>query len=291
MKWQKIHKRFSDYGPPKAHQCSLTGLLLLLLVTVPSFAQLNRQKPENVQNVDIKEHLGDTIPLDLKFATSTGDSVTIGQLMEGDKPVILNPVYYHCPMLCSMVTDAIYTGIRDLKWSPGKEFKIITFSFDPTEHGPLADSTRQVYEQKIGTENVAGGWHFLTGRKQAIRELTDAVGFQYEKVERNGEYAHSAAIIFLSPDGLITRYLYGIKFDEFQVRNALYDAADGNIGSTVDKIVMYCYQYDPSSQSYVPVAWRIMQVGGLATVLILGIFLGFLWLKEKGSNNDSKLND
>ena len=111
-------------------------------------------------------------------------------------------------------------------------------------------------------------------------------GFEYEKVERTGEYAHSAAIIFLSPEGKITRYLYGIKFNEFQVRNALYEAADGNVGSTVDKIVMYCYQYDPDSNSYVPVAWRIMKLGGLATVLILGIFLGFLWLKEKGSNND-----
>ncbi len=126
----------------------------------------------------------------------------------------------------------------------------------------------------------------MTGKQSAIQQLTDAVGFEYEKIERTGEYAHSAAIIFLSPEGKITRYLFGIKFDEFQIRNALYDAADGNVGSTVDKIVMYCYQYDPDSNSYVPVAWRIMQLGGLATVLILGIFLGLLWLREKGSNND-----
>ncbi|MFH5831538.1 SCO family protein [Halalkalibaculum sp. DA384] len=244
-----------------------------------------------MQNVDVQEHLGENIPLDLTFATSKGDSVTIRELMEGDKPVILNPVYYNCPMLCSMVTDAIYTGIKDLKWDPGNQFEIITFSFDPDEDTPLADSTKQVYSEKLGEDRVSSGWHFLTGRQDVIKELTQAVGFKYEKVERNGEYAHSAAIIFLSPDGTITRYLYGIKFDEFQFRNALYDAADGEIGSAVDKVVMYCYQYDPSSQSYVPVAWRIMQLGGLATVLILGIFLGLLWLKEKGSKHDRKLNN
>ncbi|MDR8393212.1 SCO family protein [Aliifodinibius sp. S!AR15-10] len=285
MKWQKVNNRIFI----SATQFLLVGCLLLL--PAASFAQLNNKKPANVQNVEIVEHLGDTIPLDLKFATSAGDSVTIRQLMKNDKPVILNPVYYHCPMLCSMVTDAIYSGIQDIKWNLGNEFEIITFSFDPNEHPQLADSTKQVYIDRLGKDKVGDGWHFLTGRQQAIEKLTNAVGFQYEKVERNGQYAHSAAIIFLSPKGTITRYLYGIKFNEFQVRNGLYDAADGEIGSTVDKIVMYCYQYDPSSNSYVPVAWRIMQLGGLATFLILGIFLGLLWLKEKGSNNDRKLND
>ncbi len=289
MRWLKINNRLLNHFGSIAGQILLLGYLFLIPAT--SVAQLNKKKPDNVQNVDIKEQLGESIPLDLKFATSDGDSVSIRQLMKGDKPVILNPVYFNCPMLCSMVTDAIYSGIKDLKWNPGNQFEIITFSFDPNEYTELADSTKQVYIEKLGEKKVSDGWHFLTGRQEAIKELTNAVGFQYEKVERNGEYAHSAAIIFLSPEGLITRYLYGIQFDEFQVRNALYDAADGNIGSSVDKIVMYCYQYDPSSQSYVPVAWRIMQLGGLATVLILGIFLGFLWLKEKGSKNDRKLND
>lgn len=289
MRWPTSNNTLFDRFENITRQILLVSCLILLPAI--SVAQLNNQKPDEVQNVDINEHLGDTIPLDLQFATSEGDSVTIRQLMKGDKPVILNPVYYNCPMLCSMITDAIYTGIRDIKWTPGNQFEIITFSFDPNEHTTLADSTKQVYVKRLGKDKVSKGWHFLTGKSEAIKKLTTAVGFQYEKVERNGQYAHSAAIIFLSPEGTITRYLYGIKFNEFQVRNALYDAANGKIGSTIDKIVMYCYQYDPSSQSYVPVAWRIMQLGGLATFLILGIFLGLLWLKEKGSKNDRKLND
>ena len=265
--------------------------ILLSLAVHTSQAQLNRQKPANLQDVGIEEQLGEKIPLDARFANSEGDSVTLGELISGGKPVLLNPVYYNCPMLCSMVTDAIFAGIRELKWRPGRDYTIITFSFDPDETRPLADSTKQVYVERLDRPDAGEGWHFLTGNMDQIKKLTEAVGFNYQKVDHNEEFAHSAAVMFLSPEGTITRYLYGIKFDEFNIRNALYDAADGEIGNTVDALVMYCYQYDPDANSYVPVAWRIMQLGGLVTVLILGIFLGLLWLKEKGSKNDSKLND
>lgn len=258
----------------------------LLLLPVTGFAQLNRQKPQNLQDVGIEEHLGNRIPLDVRFATSEGDTVTIRQLMKEDKPVLLNPVYYNCPMLCSMVTDAVFSGIKDLEWDPGKDYTIITFSFNPDEDHKLADSTKKAYISKLNRKGAEDGWYFLTGKKDQIKKLTEAVGFNYRKIEHKNQYAHSASIMFLSPGGAITRYLYGIQFDEFNIRNALYDAAGGEIGSTVDKIVMYCYQYDPDSNSYVPVAWKIVQVGGLVTALILGIFISLLWLKDKGSKND-----
>lgn len=266
--------------------CALSMFLQPLSAT----AQLNRQKPENLQDVGIEEHLGDRIPMDLKFATSEGDSVSLGALMEGDKPVLLNPVYYNCPMLCSMVIDAVFAGVNDLKWSPGKEYNIITFSIDPEEDHRLAASVKDSMITKFDREGAENGWYFLTGKEDAIKTLSAVIGFKYKKVHNTGQYAHSAAIMFLSPDGMLTRYLYGIKFDEFSLRNALYEAADGEIGSTVDQVLLYCYQYDPDSQSYVPVAWRIMQLGGFATVLVLGIFLGFLWLREKNSKNDKNIN-
>lgn len=262
----------------------------LLLLPFAAEAQLNNQKPKELQEVDVEEHLGETIPMDLTFATSSGDSVTIRELMEGDKPVILNPVYYDCPMLCSIVIEAIYTGVKDLKWSPGKDYDIITFSIDPEEDHKLAAAGKDTLMKKFDREGADKGWHLLTGKQKAIETLTEAIGFKYEKVEQTGEFAHGAAIMFLSPEGTLTRYLYGIKFDEFQLRNALYEAADGEIGSTTDQILLSCYQYDPDSQSYVPVAWQIMKLGGFATVLILGIFLGFLWLKEKKSTNEQKKN-
>ncbi|MDX1586117.1 MAG: SCO family protein [Balneolaceae bacterium] len=264
-------------------------IICMLLHPFSATAQLNKQKPKDVQDVGIEEHLGDKIPLDLKFATSEGDSVTLATLMQGEKPVLLNPVYYECPMLCSMVIEAVYSGVSDLKWTPGDEYNIITFSIDHEEDSKLAASTKDSMITKLGRENAREGWYFLTGKEEAIKELTEAIGFKYKKVEQQDQFAHSAAIMFLSPDGTLTRYLYGIEFDEFNLRNALYEAADGEVGSVAERVLLYCYQYDPDSNSYVAVAWRIMQLGGFATALILGIFIGLLWLKEKNSKNDKNI--
>lgn len=262
----------------------------MFLHSFSATAQLNNQKPKDVQDVGIEERLGEKIPLDLKFATSEGDSVTLASLMQGDKPVLLNPVYYECPMLCSMVIEAVYSGVSDLKWTPGNEYNIITFSIDPEEDSELAASTKDSMITKLGRESAREGWYFLSGKEEAIKELTEAIGFKYRKVEENDQFAHSAAIMFLSPDGTLTRYLYGIEFDEFSLRNALYEAADGEVGSVAERVLLYCYQYDADSNSYVAVAWRIMQLGGFATALILGIFIGLLWLKEKNSKNDKNIN-
>lgn len=264
-------------------------IISLFLHPFSATAQLNNKKPEALQDVGIEEHLGEKVPLDLKFADSNGDSVTLGSLMQGDKPVLLNPVYYECPMLCSMVMDAVFSGVKDLKWTPGNEYKIITFSIDPEEDSKLAATTKDSLMMKFGRKNAAAGWHFLSGKEDAVKKLTEAIGFKYTKVE-NGQFAHNAAIMFLSPEGKLTRYLYGIKFEEFNLRNALYEAADGNVGSTVDRVILSCYQYDPDSDSYVPVAWKVMRLGGFATVLILGIFLGLLWLKEKNSKKDKNID-
>ncbi len=270
----------------------LAALTLTLQIRT-AFAQspqLNNQKPEQVQDAGIEEHLGDTVPLELKFATSSGDSVTLGSLMEDNKPVLLNPVYYNCPMLCTMVINAVYQGVNDVKWDPGKEFNIITFSINSDEDYKIAASVKDSIMQKFDRKGAADGWHFLTGKQDAIAKLTDAIGFKYERLDENGQFAHSAAVMFLSPEGTITRYLYGINYKEFDIRNGLYEAADGNVGSTVDKVILYCYVYDADSNSYVPVAWRIMQIGGFITMAVLGIFLGFMWFGHKFKNKKQTKN-
>lgn len=268
----------------------VTILFCLFLHPIISFAQLNKQKPEDLTDVGVTERLGEHIPLDLTFANADGDSVALKELFEDEKPVLLNPVYYECPQLCSMIKEAIYTGVEDLKWSPGTDYNIVTFSIDPTEKSNLAAENKQQYLNKLDRKNADDGWHFLTGNEKSIQQLTEAVGFNYEELQ-NGEYAHGAAIMFLSPDGKITRYLYGLKFDEFDMRNALYEAADGEIGSTAEQVLLYCYQYDADSNSYVPVAWKIMQIGGFATALILGIFIGFMWIRHRYSNNEKQIKD
>ncbi|MEX2573366.1 MAG: SCO family protein [Balneolaceae bacterium] len=254
----------------------------------PAEAQLNRGNPAILDDIGIEEMLGDTIPTDLQFTNSDGETVTIAELMEEGKPVLLNPLYYDCPMLCNVIVEGVHQVIRELRWSPGTDYTVISFSIDPGEPHTLAAENKERYLSDLDRPGAADGWHFLTGGEDQIRQLTDAVGFKYKKEEQTGEYIHSAAITFLSPDGVVTRYLYGTKFAEFDLRNALYEAADGHIGTPVDQAVLYCFTYDPASESYVPVAFNIMKLGGLATVLFLGIFLGIFWLKERRLSSQSQ---
>jgi len=277
---------------------ALGGLTLALLAgwmlslgSDQAMAQLNRGPAAILDEIGVDEKLGDVIPLDTRFTDSFGRNVTIGELMEEGKPVLLNPLYYDCPMLCNLVVEAVYKGVEDLRWSPGRDYTIISFSIDPEEDHEMAARSRDRYLAALGRPGAENGWHFLTGEEDQIRRLADAVGFKYTKDERTGEYLHSASIVFLSPDGTVTRYLHGIQFTEFNLRNALYEAADGRIGSAMDQAILYCFTYDPASESYVPVALNIMKLGGLATLIILGIFLGLFWFGKKGVDHHQTLKN
>lgn len=261
----------------------------VLLFAIKAEAQLNQGKPAVLEDVGVDENLGDLIPLDATFTDSEGNAVTIADLMNSDKPVLLNPLYYDCPMLCNLVVEGVYKVAQELRWNPGHDYTIISFSIDPEEDYELAAASKERYLSGLNRSGASEGWHFLTGTEDQIQKLTEAVGFRYKKDERTGEYIHAASILFLSPEGVITRYLYGTEFSEFDLRNALYEAADGQIGSTMDRAVLYCFTYDPASQSYIPVAINIMKLGGLATLIILGIFLGLFWNKERRSSQSQKL--
>lgn len=271
------------------------ALLALILPAVLFFplnaeAQINGEQPKALQGVGIEEHLGEFIPLDATFTSSSGDTVTLGSLLKEGKPVILNPLYYECPMLCGLVVDGVLNVASELAWSPGEDYQIISFSIDPEEDHILAAEYKQRYVSKLNKKDADKGWYFLTGEKSEIDKVVEAVGFQYNEIEGTGELAHSAAIIMLSPEGKITRYLYGIQYNEFDVRSALYESADGKIGNTLTKVLMYCYQYDSDSNSYVPLAINIMKIGGLATLIILGIFIGLLWLRGKDTKLTSNID-
>ncbi len=260
----------------------------VLLFAVKAEAQLNQGKPAILEEVGVDEKLGDIIPLDATFTDFDGNKVTIADLMESGKPVLLNPLYYECPMLCNLIVEGVYKVVEELRWTPGHDYTIISFSIDPEEGPEIAAINKERYLSELDRIGASDGWHFLTGSEDQIRKLTEAVGFRYKKDERTGEYIHAASILFLSPEGVITRYLYGAEFSEFDLRNALYEAADGQIGSTMERAILYCFTYDPASQSYIPVAINIMKLGGLATLIILGIFLGLFWNKERRSSQSQK---
>jgi len=262
-------------------------LISVILFTDDAAAQLNRGGPAVLKEIGVDEKLGDSIPLDLVFTNSDGDDITLGELFESDKPVLLNPLYYDCPVLCSVVLDGVFGAVKQLAWSPGTDYTIISFSIDPEEDPELASSSKEFYLNQFDRKSAADGWHFLTGSQESIEQLTEAIGFRYKYEEETGEYIHMASIMMLSPAGKITRYLYGANFREFDVRNALFEAADGTIGNSLDKVLMYCFTYDPSSQSYVPVAMNIMKLGGLATLIILGIFLCVFRTRERNKKNST----
>ncbi|MDX1586385.1 MAG: SCO family protein [Balneolaceae bacterium] len=266
----------------------ILAVLLSVWNTGNLTAQLNQGKPAILNEIGVDEKLGDTIPPDLRFANAEGDSVRIGDLLEGDKPVLLNPLYYECPVLCSVVLEGVFKVIDELAWTPGEDYTIISFSIDPDETPEVAAETKIEYMNRLDRPGANEGWHFLTGKKEAIEKLTQAIGFRYKYDKEIDQYYHLANIQLLSPEGEIVRYLYGATFKEFDLRNALYEAADGTIGSPVDKVILYCFTYDPSSNSYVPVAINIMKLGGLATVVILGIFLGVFWRRERRSSKSTK---
>ena len=255
-------------------------------------------KPAFIQDIGIDEKLWTRIPTGLTFAKANGDSVQLDELLASDRPVILNPLYYECPVLCGLVIDGLFDAVHKLTWQPGKEFDIISVSIDPTETDTLAALVKQDYIEsrnwgaKKGSKQHAAtiaqineGWSFLTGNQAAIDSLISTVGFGVAPIPGTKDFAHSAAIILLSPDGTITRYLYGLRFNTFDLRTAILEASEGTVGNTLDKLIMYCYQYDPNSNSYAPMAKRIMSLGGLATLIFLGILLGYYWLRESRKNS------
>lgn len=266
----------------------LTVISVFLFVASAS-GQLNKEKPAMLDEVGVEEKLGESIPMDLTFANSDGDSVSIRDIMSEGKPVLLNPLYYECPTLCGLVLDAVFNVVEELQWNPGEDYTIISFSIDPDETTFHADSTKNSIMKELARPGAEDGWHFLTGSEESIQTLANSVGFNYSYDEQTDEFMHMASIMLISPEGVITRYLYGLSMREFDLRNALYEAADGEIGSTLEKAVLYCYTYDPSSQSYVPLAINIMKIGGLATMLILGIFLTILWSRYNGTSQPPKI--
>jgi protein SCO1 len=238
---------------------------------------------------EIVEKLGDTLSIDqIWLIDEKGDSSSIRDLLLPGKPAILNMGYFDCPKLCGLVTNALLAGMKETSWTPGNQYQVLTISLDPGETFELAAEKKSNYLKKFDRSGAESGWRFLTGSAANVEALSKATGFGFVWDEASEQFIHAAAIVVISPEGVITRYLYGVSYPEIQLRNALYEAADGKVGSTIDRIVLYCFDYDPLSNSYVLVAINIMKLGGLVTMLGLGIFLGLFWLRERRAKHTSQ---
>lgn len=260
------------------------GALLLaiavLLAAPPASAQRAGEMPAVFDSVGVTEHLGETIPGDITLYDSDGRQVQIEDYLGRGKPVLLNLVYHDCPMLCNLVLDGLTAAMQEMSWTPSDQFEVLTVSFNSAETPEMAARQKARYLDTYGRPAAAGGWHFLTGEAASIDRLTQAVGFGYRWVEQQQQFAHPAVLIFLSPSGKISRYLYGLEYNPSDVRTALLEASEGTVGSTVDRVLLFCLQYDPNANSYVADAINIMKLGGLLTVLALGTVLLIFWKRE-----------
>lgn len=238
--------------------------------------------PKKFKNVGIHEKLGHMVPLDIQIINSKGQTVTLKDALgNDDKPVILDLAYYNCPMLCPMIMHGLLKSVHGLDWKAGKDYKIISVSFNPLNTTHQADSLQITFQDSLGVNVPKDSWRFYTAKKSQIKRLTGAIGFNYRYYPEKKQYIHTAVLTFLSSKGKISRYLYGITFPELQLENALSDAADGHIGDTIDKLVLYCSQYDPVTGKYTANVLHIVNIGAILTMLFLGVGLTVFWIRER----------
>lgn len=238
--------------------------------------------PEELEGVDVVERRGDRIPLDITFTDETGARVPLQRYFDSGRPVILVLGYYRCPMLCNLVLSGLVDGLKPLEWSPGQEFEIVSVSIDPTEGPDVARAKKENYLRAYERPSAAAGFHFLTGNQEDIEKLAGATGFKYRWVEERSEYAHAAVLTFLTPEGEISQYIYGVLHEPKTLRLALVDASQGTIGSALDRIILYCFHYDSKTGQYTPAVMNLLKIGALLTVVILGVFLTALWRRDVG---------
>jgi protein SCO1/2 len=237
--------------------------------------------PELV-GVDIVEHLGAGLPSDATFRDTEGRTVRLGDYFDGKRPTLLVFAYHTCPMLCSLVLDATVRSLNDVAWTVGREFDVVSISIDPKDTSETATRKRsQVVGAYARAKGSPAGWHFLVGDETNIRRVTEAIGFKYNYDARQKQYAHPAAIYLLTPDGHIARYLYGIEYPPSDLRLGLLEATEGRSISTTERLLLYCYHYDPQGKHYAIVAMNVMRLGGVVTLVAMGGLLGFMLVREK----------
>jgi protein SCO1/2 len=268
------------------------AVLVALALASPARAQFWRHRelpggpppgvtPVQLEQVRIDEKLNAAIPLDTTFTDWRGRPFTLRQAFDGKKPVVLALVYYDCPMLCGLILSGAAKAMRQNGLELGKDFEAVTISFDPAERPGLAAERRRGYLQSLGRPDAGEEWPFLVGTGQASRRVADALGFYYQRDEVSGDWAHMAAIFVLTPDGHVSRYLYGIEYPPKDFRLSLVEAASGRVGTSFDRLLLTCYRYDPASRKYQPYAFGIVRAGGLLTLLGLASLVGTLFWRER----------
>ncbi len=268
-------------GQPARRQRSIAALFACL-VALPLFAQTSAPEPTQLPgNVSIAQKLNTQIPLDLMMRDESGKVVRLKEYFGKGRPVLLNFVYYRCPMLCPMVLEGTTTALTELKFNIGEQFDVLTISIDPRDKAEDAAKLKEKYIRRYGRLDSAAGWHFLTAHETAIKTLTAAVGFQYAYDSRTDQFAHGAALLVLTPDGRTSRYFYGFELKARDLRLAIVEASAGKVGTVTDQFLLLCFHYDPTTGKYSRNAMMFARAGGVTSMLVLGGFIFVMFRKER----------
>ena len=278
------------------------ALLTALLAGMVAFAQppssfmrgatqsASQVSPVDLKDIGIDQKLDQPVPLDLTFKDETGKTVRLGDYFQAGRPVILNLVYYTCPMLCGEELAGESSALAVLRFTPGKEYEAVSVSFNPDETPENAADAKKTYidrmNEHLEPKTDGAGWHFLTGQEPEIRKLADAVGFHYRRDPQSGQFMHSTAIMIVTPQGKLAQYYYGVEFSPKDVRLGLIEASRNKIGNLVDQVFLYCYHYDPSTGRYGAVISRILRLAGVATVVVLGGFVVVMIRRDKNGTSE-----
>ncbi len=238
---------------------------------------------KKLEGVGIDQRLGAQVPMDLTFKDETGKSVRLGDYFDGKHPVILTQVYYGCPMLCTLVLNDLTRGMNGLNLSAGDDFQVVTVSFDPRETPAMAKDKKATYLQSYRRPHAEEGWHFLTGDEANIRQLTQATGFHYKWDEKFNLFIHPSGITVLTPNGVISRYFFGIDYGLKDLKLSLQEASGNKIGSLTDQILLYCFHYDESTGKYSIMVTRMIRVGGVLTMAGLGAFWFTMFRRDRAN--------
>jgi len=268
-------------------------VIALLAVALPAFAgdapffrgdvqsrPVKKGLPEAVKNVGIDQHLGDQVTLDVPVRDENGAATTLGSYF-GKRPVILVMAYYECPNLCTMVMNGVMASVKTLSFVPGKDYEVVSVSINPNEKSELAKKKKTAYVEGYHQSEHADGFHFLTAGQPTIDQLTKQVGFRYSYDTESQQYAHASGIMVLTPDGKISRYFFGVEYAPKDLKYGLMDASNGKIGSIADKLLLFCYHYDPASTKYGVAIANLLKIGGGLTIIGMSLMLFFLRRRSK----------
>ncbi|MEX2026682.1 MAG: SCO family protein [Pirellulaceae bacterium] len=264
----------------------LPFIAILLALAPPQVGFADQSNPladrqtEVMRQVDFEQRLNAQLPLERNFVDEQGNAVRLGDFF-GDRPVLFVLAYYRCPMLCNQVLNGVLTSTNALKFVAGQDFEIVVISFDPTDSPAVARAKRDAYTRRYLHKEGRGGWHFLTGQPEDIAAVAQACGFRFVYDEKSDQYAHASGIMIATPDGRLSQYFYGIDFPTRDLRLALVESSQGQIGTLVDQLLLRCFHYDAITGRYGLAVMRLVQAGGILTVVFMGGFIFRSLRKER----------